>query len=289
MEIRNRDLTSLGLLLVVAAALFVAGFFFLMGAAPWEGGLRVTLLTEDGGGLNRGSPVHLHGVSVGSVGGVQLERDGGVSVRLNLDRGLRLPADTRAAVRSDVFGSRAVELLPGTSLVALQPGDTIRGAAVPALTDLATEVGAQAKVLLGRADTLVSSQAMADLHATAAVLPMSAEELLGAFVELRQAAAAVRRSAEELEDQHAGPALASTLQQLEVGARSLSTAADAMERSFDSLSSILSKVDRGDGTLGRLVNDSSIYLELQDVLTEVRSLAADMRAHPQRYIQLRIF
>ena len=56
-----------------------------------------------------------------------------------------------------------------------------------------------------------------------------------------------------------------------------------------SFASVMAKIDQGQGTLGRLVNDSSLYMEFHQTLREMRLLAGDIRERPGRYINLRIF
>jgi ABC-type transporter Mla subunit MlaD len=93
-----------------------------------------------------------------------------VTVRIKIDNDIRLPADTRAVARADVFGTHSVELLPGEALVALEGGDTIQGMTQQPLT-LATELGGQARGIMASADSLLSPRAVSDLQATAAELP----------------------------------------------------------------------------------------------------------------------
>jgi phospholipid/cholesterol/gamma-HCH transport system substrate-binding protein len=62
-----------------------------------------------------------------------------------------------------------------------------------------------------------------------------------------------------------------------------------MERSLNTFTSVLAKIDEGQGTLGRLVNDSTLYFEFHQTLREMGALATDIRERPQRYINLRVF
>jgi phospholipid/cholesterol/gamma-HCH transport system substrate-binding protein len=55
------------------------------------------------------------------------------------------------------------------------------------------------------------------------------------------------------------------------------------------MGSVMTKIDRGQGTLGKLVNDSTLYVELNLMLREMGALATDLRERPSRYINLRIF
>jgi phospholipid/cholesterol/gamma-HCH transport system substrate-binding protein len=62
-----------------------------------------------------------------------------------------------------------------------------------------------------------------------------------------------------------------------------------MDQGLASFASIMEKIDRGDGSLGRLVNDDVIYEELTATLREMRELTADVKENPRRYITLRVF
>jgi phospholipid/cholesterol/gamma-HCH transport system substrate-binding protein len=212
-----------------------------------------------------------------------------VDVRIRIESGVRLPADTRAVTRADVFGATTVDLLPGQALVMLQSGDTIRGVAQTALPDLAAELGGQARVLLASADSLLSPTAVADLRATASVLPGTAQQLQDAFAELTLAASSLRRMAEELERAQAGAGAGATLTEVRTSARAATTALTTMDQSLSAFASVMAKVDQGEGTLGRLVNDTTLYGELSTVLREIRELTADVKENPRRYLTFRVF
>lgn len=289
MDYQVRNLTALGLLVVVAGALFVWGFFYLMGDPILVGGDEVVVVMEDGAGLDRGDPVLLNGVQVGSVRQVTLRPPDRVTVRINVDDEIRLPADTRVVVRNNVFGVTTVELLPGRALVALEGGDTIQGLVRQPLPDLAADLGDQARSVLQAADSLLSPGAVNDLKATASVLPDVARQLQSAFSELTLAAASLRRTTEELERAQAGAAAGETLAEIRNSARAATTALNTMDVSLTSLASVLDKIDRGEGTLGLLVNDTSLYGEMNATLREVRSLTADIRENPKKYVNLSIF
>jgi phospholipid/cholesterol/gamma-HCH transport system substrate-binding protein len=53
--------------------------------------------------------------------------------------------------------------------------------------------------------------------------------------------------------------------------------------------SVLVKINRGQGTLGLLVNDPSLFRRTDSVLAELRALAADIRANPKKYVSIRLF
>lgn len=290
MDKRKRNIVAVGLLTVVATIIFFWGLFWMLGTPVLRGGMDVIVLLSDGGGLKRSDRVQLQGVQVGTVRSIELHPGGGVIVGLRLEReDLALPTDTRAVVSGDVFGAHTVDLLPGTSGISISPGDTLRGAATPQISQIATGLSSRVESVLVSADRLLSPDAVADVHATAAVLPESARELRAAFAELRMASIALRRTAENVESADAGPALRSAISEVERSAQALTAAAGRMDESLTSFASVMNKIDSGSGTLGRLVNDESVYDELNNTLREMRALAADIRERPSRYINVRVF
>jgi len=289
MDKRTRNLAAIGLLMLVAGGLFVWGLYFLMGNPIWRGTTDVVLMLEDAAGLKRNDRVQVNGVQVGAVREVRLESPSRVRVDLRLDEGIQLPADTRARLKADVFGTTTVELVPGSDARMLVEGDTIRGLAVRALPDLVATLGGQAESILTSADRLLAPEVVADLRAVAAAMPAGAQEMLTLLREMRAAAESLRRTAKQVEDAEAGAALAASLEELQRSAKAFTSAANAMEQSFTRLASIMTKIDSGDGTLARLVNDPGLYAELEGALREVRLLATDVRENPRRYVTIDVF
>jgi ABC-type transporter Mla subunit MlaD len=136
MDKRKRNLATVGLLTLVASVIFVWGLFWMLGTPLLRGGMDVSVLLSNGGGLKRSDRVELQGVQVGTVSQVRLSPEGGVYVQLRLDDKLALSTDTRATVVGDVFGAHTVQLIPGQSLLKLGAGDTIRGGATPQLSQI---------------------------------------------------------------------------------------------------------------------------------------------------------
>jgi phospholipid/cholesterol/gamma-HCH transport system substrate-binding protein len=69
----------------------------------------------------------------------------------------------------------------------------------------------------------------------------------------------------------------------------LRVAAATADTTFRSIGAIAELVQRGEGTLGRLVRDTSMYYNLLETNEEVQALLRDIRANPRRYINLTIF
>src|SRR5512138_420038 len=288
MDKRKRNIIGLGALTAVALVLFVWGMYFLLGNPMFRKGMDLVVWLDDGAGLKRGDRVHMQGVEIGTVQSMSLNRDG-VFAGLRLNQVLDLPEDTRATVTGDVFGAHTVDLLPGTATTTLESGDTIRGAPIPQLLTMAGTLGARAEGVLSSVDALLSPQTIADVQATTEAMPGAARELQAAFVELRRASAALSRSTANLESAQPGDRLAAALDEVQTSARALTVAAERMQTSLESFGSIADKIDSGSGTLGLLVNDSTLYHEMNNALREIRALATDVRERPTCYFNVRVF
>lgn len=68
--------------------------------------------------------------------------------------------------------------------------------------------------------------------------------------------------------------------------RSTTARADTV---FTSLNDILSTIDAGEGTLGRLVQDTSLYAELVETNAAMQRLLEDVRRNPRRYFNFEVF
>jgi phospholipid/cholesterol/gamma-HCH transport system substrate-binding protein len=56
-----------------------------------------------------------------------------------------------------------------------------------------------------------------------------------------------------------------------------------------SLRGLLARIDRGEGTLGRLSTDDALYVNMNRAAESLAALVDDIRANPNRYINISIF
>lgn len=284
----------LGLLVIVSAVILTWGYFWLTGQPIGERGYTVTIILKNAEGLERGDRVRASGVEVGAVRSVRLEGPDRVVIRLWLQRSFQLPRDSRALNQSaGVFGDRLIELRPGVSDVLAVDGDTLQTQTTASLTGLAGTIGEKAEAVLTQVEKLLADTAIDDMHGTVSALQGTVIQLEQLIRENGDEFAAlsrsVRRTADTLRETIDGAEIDETLASLESTATTLEETAEELKASAESLRSIAEKIDRGEGTLGRLVNDPSVYEELQSALRSVSSLTQDIRENPGRYLKLAIF
>jgi phospholipid/cholesterol/gamma-HCH transport system substrate-binding protein len=52
---------------------------------------------------------------------------------------------------------------------------------------------------------------------------------------------------------------------------------------------LLNKIQNGDGTIGKLVNEDELYTRADKLLTELETLVTDVKQHPAKYFKLSLF
>ena len=70
----------------------------------------------------------------------------------------------------------------------------------------------------------------------------------------------------------------------------------SLDRSSRSVETVLGRIERGEGTLGRISKDDALYLHanealvnLNNAVVEMRNLTADIRKQPKKYLKLSFF
>lgn len=289
MRRRKGSELATGALVLVAGMVATWGYFWLTAQPLGHAGYELVVQLADAGGLQRGDRVRLAGVQVGTVRRVSL-RDRAVLAEIWVDRELSLPRDSRASLQaSGAFGGRYLALQPGTATAALAGGDTLSAVRTATLAETFTDVGVRASEAFARASDLLSPEHVADLEQGARSLSRSVDELTSLTVVLRGTAARLRS---RLDDER----LDSTAADLSRAARTLTGTSAELRAASASLGSILAKVDRGNGSLGRAVNDPTLYEALltaaahvDEAATSASALVRDVRARPGRYVRVSLF
>jgi phospholipid/cholesterol/gamma-HCH transport system substrate-binding protein len=71
--------------------------------------------------------------------------------------------------------------------------------------------------------------------------------------------------------------------------KQLSRSQGRLESVLSATDSVITKINTGQGSVGMLVNDPRLYRNTDSLMTELRSLIADFKAHPKKYVNLRVF
>ena len=97
--------------------------------------------------------------------------------------------------------------------------------------------------------------------------------------------ASLRRTADALDS----TAIDSTVRNMQQTTENLAALTNSLKSTTTRLDNVMAKIETGDGTMGRLINDPGVYNELRQSLARLDSLIADVKANPKRYINVKVF
>ena len=297
---RRRDEVAVGILVTIAIVILILGTLWLA-----RGGLKsgYPLFTRFAWGQNlkQGQPVLLAGVSVGYVGDVNLRRDGYLDVMLRIDDEYSIPKRSVATIKAvGIFGDVAVALTPPIPVPreSYAAGDTVPPGPVAAdINTIMSRVDSIGRSLemLSRAIQVEVIQAgtLRDLHRTVLSATAFSAQLQRIAAEqnrnLTETMASFRAAATRLGGVVDSTQVAATMENFRVTSANLSRLVANFDSTNARVATLLNRVDRGEGTLGKLMRDSTLFTEMRNLMKTADSLLADFKANPKKYINVRIF
>jgi phospholipid/cholesterol/gamma-HCH transport system substrate-binding protein len=282
-----------GAFLLVGAVAFMVVLFLMTDPATFRGRYMVATEVSDAGGIRRGDPVQMLGVNIGRVHQFDLSENG-VLITLEIEGRWDIPEDSRTSLGSlDLLGGRTVQVIRGRSETSVSPGQILPGEAVVGVMGLADTLGEEARQTMSRIRALMADSAVTAVHGSLGEL----QSVLGDISEITQEqrtelstlSSSLARSAGRVEDLAMREELDRSLARADSTLGRLQTASNSLANASGSLETILGRIDQGEGTLGRLLEDDNLYESLDTTLNEIAELARDLRENPDRYIRLRIF
>ena len=292
---RRRNEVLVGILLTVATIIGVVGTIWLV-RGGLEGGYPLYASFRWGENLRNGQPVLLAGVNVGYVENVELRDDGTLFVSMKVQDEYRVPEGTTATVQAvGIFGDAAIALRPaGPNTVKMAEGDTVpSGIAAPGIPELLARVDSVGRNIHDITRTfevqLVDEGGILDLRRAMENTNRLVLQLNSIAAEqsrqLSAATAALRRTAQAVDS----AAVDSTVRNLQRTSENVASITAELQRTSLQLNSVLAKVDSGNGTAAKLINDPGLYNDLRTLTQRLDSLTADFKKNPRRYINLEIF
>jgi phospholipid/cholesterol/gamma-HCH transport system substrate-binding protein len=289
-----------GLFVVAGLAATLVTLGVMTDAALFRGRYILTTDVPNASGIRKGDPVQMRGVNIGRILAFDISSQG-VRIRLEIEGEYPIPKDSRIEIQaSGLFGGMVAEVIPGSSAEKAGWGDQVPGGSGPGLFDKMDALAGEADSVAKRVQGLLSNQMVKDLQGGASGARQSLESLQAILKEqrgeLRGLSASLKRSAEGLERVTTGPELERTVKRVDELVGRLDGTLTTLDRSSKSVERVLARMDRGEGTLGKLSTDEGLYrnaseaaANLNKATVELNKLLADIQAHPKKYIHLEIF
>ena len=289
-------LISLGVLAWMSLQFANKGF-----AALFTKGTPVILLAPRADGVSDGSAVQYLGITVGQVRDLRLNPQGtGVVITLIINEGHHVPENVEGTIKS---GS----ILGSTSNIGLEPKGPPSKKPIPAWTQLHIQPGSTNSLIPPEVTAVVEDIRKRELvkHLDETIVTLRDQALkfgkaMDATTELLndqkmredlRASLANLRTTTEKADKIAGDFRTLTGQAQSLTAnlnttnRGLNDRIDQLGRTLEKFDSVVAKVDKGDGTLGKLTNDPRLYDALADPSAELKLMVADLKRLVEQWEQ----
>ncbi|MCM1150645.1 MAG: MCE family protein [Alistipes sp.] len=297
---------KIGLFAVAMICAAWAGIRFLKGFDIFGRNVEYYAVYDQVSGVQSASPIMVKGVKIGTVSAIEFDpaRSDQVVLQLTVKRGYRIPTDSEAKIVSNgLMGSKAIEIAFGEAPTYFEKGDTIRSGRDRDLMDMAGSELDFVKQKISQVTTDLSrtlndlSRLLEDNEANIAGTLGNLNDLTG---NLNDVVASERQNLKRTLDNLAdfSGALGSNAGRIDSIVGSLNRVAATLDeeafarkltRTVSSLDDLMRKIDGGDGTLGKLMNDPALYDSLTMASGNLSSLLADLKAYPARYVHLSLF
>ena len=204
------------------------------------------------------------------------------------------------------MGGKAIEIVPGSSPELLQPGDTLyseinkgfletAGSEFEFIKQRANDVISRLTVTLDNLNAILADN-RAGLNTTvnnmASITGNINDLMVSEKGSLRNIIANLNSLSQTLKSKEGQ--IGHILTNVDKFTDSLSksqfpTAIAEMTVTLNRLNTTLDKVNNGEGTVGKFVNDQALYDSLVDASATLSALLYDIKAHPKRYINISVF
>ena len=309
--------SKVGIIILAAIAIFYFGINYLQGINLFSPSKNYFAKFNNADMLLTSAPVTLSGLQVGVVEDIFFKEGNTnlviVKIRIH-DNDLKIPQGTIAHIKSDLLGVRTVYLEMGSSANLLNRGDTLSGKLDSAFTD---KLSSTMLPMKGKVESLIVSidsvlmivrgvfnkktqnglvSSFESINRTILNLENSSEqmnELIGSektkISELTDNLKSITQNIRKNNDKLSN--IFSNVDKItdDVAKSNVKQTMVSLEKSVSSIQSITEKIEKGEGTVGSLVGDKSLFNNLQKSVSSLNSLLEDMKANPERYITISVF
>lgn len=295
---------KIALTAVAALILLFVGLNFLKGINVFTSTNTYYVKLKDAAGLAVSNPVYANGYPVGIVRTIDYDYERGehVTVGIELDKEMKVPENTRAELEVELMGGVKMLLVLGPNPTRhIAQGDTIQGGMHEGAMDKVSAMVPEIEQMLPKLDSIMTNlnhltgdpALAAVLHNAkdiTANLKETSDELNvlmhGDIPQMLSNLNHASANADKLASNLAALDVQSTLNSVNNTLASANKLADDLN---DLSSSLNTKINSKDNTLGLFLNDRGAYDNLNATLSHADSLMIDLKAHPKRYVHFSVF
>ncbi len=298
---------KIGASVLVALLALVFGINYLKGVNIFKAANYYYASYTNVAGLAQSAPVTLNGYKVGLVRDVAYEYDnpGHVRVELSLDRQLRLPEGTAAAIVTDMLGTSTIELRMGTSPNYIEVGqklqaiegsglmDKVSTELMPTIIQIAPHIDSLVVALTAIAADPALQSSVKRLDVIMANLEKSTTQLdraMGAMPSIMNNANATMANVKEISANISQVSQALAVLSDDLKKMPLDSTLNHLNNITANLDEATEKLNSSNSSLGLLLNDPGLYNNINNSAAHIDSILIDLKKQPKRYIpSIKIF
>ena len=301
----SREL-KIGIVAIIAIAFLIWGVNFLKGINIFKSSDDYYSKYDNIDGLIESGIVYLRGYKIGNVSEISFDSKGKgeIIVKYSIKENINIPKNSIFEIYNSslVSGIKDIRLLLAINDTIYHSGDTVPGRLDNGFASIINPVKEQMELTVTKIDTVLTSIAMLLNEKNLAEFQKTLEHVdnitgsldksLGSGGSLNQSFNNLASITNNLKKSNA---------ELKNILTNFSNVSDSLAKSkikstienanstLASTSQILDRVEKGEGTLGQLVNNDSLYNNLRDVSASLDLLLKDLREHPKKYVHFSLF
>lgn len=285
---------KIGLAGIAALVILFCGIHYLKGINMFKPESYYLVEFENVNGLPESSPVFANGFKVGIVRDLRYnyQKPGHVLVGVELDQHMKVPKGSRAELVTEMLGTVKMNLLLNLESAEYYgendtiPGfanNGIMGAAEKDLLPQLQRMMPKMDSILGSLNKLLADPALANTLHNAEQLTASLSSTSSQLDKLMHTD--VPQLTENIN------AVTSNLRTISDNLKDVDYASTILkvDSTLENVRLLTEKLNRKDNTLGLLMNDSSLYQNLNATSANAASLLQDLKEHPKRYVHFSLF
>jgi phospholipid/cholesterol/gamma-HCH transport system substrate-binding protein len=300
---------KLGIIITLAIAIVIWGLNFLKGKNILKPSSNFYALYKDVSGLDKNAKVFLKGYRVGQVDRIYFNNDGSdmLTVIINIVKPYKLPLNSVAEVYSmDLMGTKGIRIIGTESGQFHKADDTLLTHVSPGLDqqiqDQILPLKAKAENVIGTIDSLIlglnyilDEKAKKSLHESIINLSSST----GHLNEMLTDNGKLTRMINNIESitsniQNNNERIADAISNISsvsdsIAGSELGSAINRTNEALNQTYQILQKINNGEGNVGLLVNNDSLYYNLESLTGEIDRLVKDLQENPKKYLHFSVF
>ena len=287
---------QIALVAIVGLVVLFFGLQFLKGINLASSDARYYAKFGDMSGLSANCPVYANGYKVGVVKDIIFNYGGSqpnVAI-LDIDARMSLPKETSAAIESDMLGNIKLNLLlNGNPTDPMSPGDTIVGDINKGLMDKVGAMVPTIERMMPKLDSILTSvnmlladpaiaNSLHNVEKITAELTVTTQQLNTMMGGVNRQLPTLMAKANNVMDNT--ETLTRNLSEIDVQGTM-----NRVNLTLDNVQQMTAKLNSNDGTLGLLMRDPSLYLNLSNTMESANILLQDLKANPKRYVHFSLF